>query len=136
MQSQDQQLDEIKQAFASELARRDAKIVNLEIALAAAEEEIRIQLLARFGKKSEKYDLLTHPTLPFNEAEEEAEIDAQESDEEISVPEHKRKKRKKVTLPTILRRFARGHGVSQPSLLYFGVEVCRSFAALPTRTEI
>jgi len=67
------------------------------------EEEIRLQLLARFGKSSEKYFNPNQPSL-FNEIESDADIPEDCFEDTITIDSHKKKRGKRKPLPSFLPR--------------------------------
>ena len=77
------------------------------------EEKLRLHLLKRFGKSTEKYTNTGEVTL-FDDAEYTGSL-PEEAEEETEVPAHKRKKRrgKRAPLPDFLPRICKNYELSE-----------------------
>lgn len=90
-----------------EIDTKNNEIQTMNSEIEALKEKLRLALLARFGKKSEKtpndaqYDLFDEAQVPENVDE------VEQTDAEITVPGYKRKKKGRKLLPDYLPRVKR-----------------------------
>ncbi len=132
-------------ALAASLKGRDQLLAKKDLKIERLEEELRLQLLARFGRKSEVYENPNQPTL-FNEVESDAALASSEHEpDETVVGPYKKKRGHRKPLPEFLPRSRIEHDLSEDEkfcqlhsspLIKIGEDVSEQLEIIPEQITV